>query len=259
MRAAHERKRIEPFFMSILERISRAPQWLRRRLAPGGLILLYHRVSEDSSDPYSLTATPSHFAEHMEVLRKLARPMRLEEMIRHILDGRRPARGVVVTFDDGYADNLHNAKPLLEKYEIPATVFVASGHVGRGQEFWWDELDRLLLQPGKLPEALSLQVRDESLSWELGAAASYDAEDFRRHSNWNAWQESDPTPRHTLYRALHGLLQPLSEVERGEKMKEILFWAGACDAAAARPGAAAHRPGRRLPHQLPRDAAACPG
>ena len=62
-----------------------------------------------------------------------------------------PSAGVVVTFDDGYADNFHNAKPLLERYEIPATVFVTTGYLQDQREFWWDELERILLQPGTLP------------------------------------------------------------------------------------------------------------
>jgi peptidoglycan/xylan/chitin deacetylase (PgdA/CDA1 family) len=50
----------------------------------------------------------------------------------------------VVTFDDGYADNLLNAKPLLEKYDTPATVFAASAHAPGGREYWWDVVDQLL-------------------------------------------------------------------------------------------------------------------
>ena len=45
-------------------------------------------------------------------------------------------RAVVVTFDDGYVDVLETAYPLLARYEIPATVFVVSGCLGK--RFWWD-------------------------------------------------------------------------------------------------------------------------
>ena len=57
---------------------------------------------------------------------------------------------IVVTFDDGYADNLWNAKPLLNML-IPATMFVLSGYLVNRRSYWWDELDHLLLRPNTLP------------------------------------------------------------------------------------------------------------
>ena len=68
----------------------------------------------------------------------------------------------MITFDDGYADVLHHAKPLLERHSVPATVFVATGAIGQRREFWWDELGGLFLQPGTLPEELELTVDEEN-------------------------------------------------------------------------------------------------
>lgn len=48
---------------------------------------------------------------------------------------------VLLTFDDGYANNLR-AMPILEQYGVPATIFVASGNVLSGEPFWWDVLYR---------------------------------------------------------------------------------------------------------------------
>ncbi len=117
--------------------------WHRLRDGPRVLVLGYHRVST-APDPYGLSVSPSHFAEHVEVIRragaatslKLCDPGSVRELYR--------AESICVTFDDGYADNLHVAKPILEKHGIPATVFVATGLVDSGREFWWDELAHLL-------------------------------------------------------------------------------------------------------------------
>jgi peptidoglycan/xylan/chitin deacetylase (PgdA/CDA1 family) len=176
-----------------------------------------------------LAVNPRHFAEHLEVLRQHARPMQLRELSQGLRDGNLSDRSVVITFDDGYADNLHNAKPLLERHDIPATVFVASGYIGRKREFWWDELDRLLLRPGTLPERVQLSVNGNTYRWELSEAAHYTVEDFRRHRGWRAWNKN-PTPRHQLYASLCKLLRPISEEERRQKLREVRRWTAAVPA-----------------------------
>src|SRR5688572_28754639 len=85
-----------------------------------------------------------------------------------------PSRAVAVTVDDGYVDNLAEAQPLLARREVLATVFVATDLVGRASEFWWDELERLLLQPGVLPSELMLVIGGASHRWSLGDASAYD-------------------------------------------------------------------------------------
>src|SRR5215831_13125303 len=86
---------------------------LRNRFTHAPLILLYHRVSDLPSDPHLLSVTTAHFAEHLSMLRRYTCPMPLRDIVRGLRDNNVPRRAVVVTFDDGYADNLHNAKPLL--------------------------------------------------------------------------------------------------------------------------------------------------
>ncbi len=90
------------------------------------LHLLYHRVNCLTPDPWTLCVSPAHFSEHLEVIARLSpRP--------------------VITFDDGYADNLHQALPLLEKYDVEARFFIVSGALGKTTEMWWDALERLYL------------------------------------------------------------------------------------------------------------------
>jgi peptidoglycan/xylan/chitin deacetylase (PgdA/CDA1 family) len=200
------------------------------------LILLYHRVATLKSDPWDLAVTPDRFAEHLEVLREYAMPMKLGQLSVALNDGRLPDRSVVVTFDDGYFDNLRNAKPLLERYDVPATVFVTSGFIGQKRQFWWDELDRLVLQPGRLPDRVQLSVDGKTYHWELGESADYTEEDFRSHRGWKARKECQ-TPRHYLYTSLHHLLRPLSAGERRRKVAEVRSWR--IDAPERRPR---HRP-----------------
>jgi peptidoglycan/xylan/chitin deacetylase (PgdA/CDA1 family) len=188
---------------------------------------MYHRVTELPNDPHILAVTPAHFAEQMEVVRKHYIPIQLQELVEALRDGDVPDRGVVVTFDDGYADNLYEARSWLERYEIPATVFVTAGYVGSRREFWWDELDRLLLQPGTLPENIRLKFNGNSCEWDLGESSIYTRENFQLDRNWHLERKDDPTPRHALFRMLFKRLSTLSGGEKHKILDDLLSWSGA--------------------------------
>jgi peptidoglycan/xylan/chitin deacetylase (PgdA/CDA1 family) len=209
-----------------ISRLRRTARRFRNTIAPGGLILLYHRVTEVDCDPWSLCVTPQHFAEHLEILLKNGYPMRLQQLNQALQARKRLPRAIAVTFDDGYADNLHNAKPLLERYDLPATVFVVSGYVGHQREFWWDELERLLLQPGTLPESLCLHINDSPFRWRSGESAHFSADNDQHHRSWYINQDA-PSPRHSLYDRLWKLLSPLLEDERRSILDQLLVWSGA--------------------------------
>ena len=133
---------------------------IQNRLSPGTLILLYHRVADLPLDPLLLSVTPAHFEEHLQVLSRITKPLSLRALVRSLRSNEVTPHGAVITFDDGAADNLHNAKPLLERYNIPATVFVATEYSKGEREFWWDELERLLLVPHEPGEKLYQQLSE---------------------------------------------------------------------------------------------------
>jgi peptidoglycan/xylan/chitin deacetylase (PgdA/CDA1 family) len=207
-----------------VHKLIRAARSLRQRLARRALILQYHRVTQLASDPYLLAVTPEHFAEHLSVLRKAARPVRLSRLFSELSAAKGLA--VVVTFDDGYYDAFSEAKPLLERYNIPATVFVASGFIDSKREFWWDELEKILLQPGTLPPRLCLEVNGRTHHWQLDEAKIYSEEDFCRHRSWNYGEKIDPTSRHSVFRSLYQLLQALPNEERSPVIAKLAAWAG---------------------------------
>ena len=94
--------------------------------------------------------TPHHFAEHLTVLQESVGTVRpLDELLGESVIGRVAARraGFAVTFDDGYVDNLEAAIPILERFQTPATVFIAPGLLDR-RSFWWDVLAELVLGSG---------------------------------------------------------------------------------------------------------------
>ncbi len=191
------------------------------RSAPG-IILLYHRVANVPSDPQLLAVQPAHFAAQMEVLAELAAPVTLAGCV----VGRPATRPhVAVTFDDGYADNLSNALPVLGRYGISATVFVTGGPDAPAREFWWDELDALLLCPGRLPDRVVLSIRGREQVFELGSSAEYTAENYARYRLWNVLQPP-PTARHTAYLELHSTLRPLYRDERTRLLDQLWHMQG---------------------------------
>ena len=195
------------FLRFALRRLRSIYRCVRSMLYAPCLILLYHRVYEAQSDPQLLCVTPQHFAEHLEYLRHHYRIMSLSDLAKALKEGRLPKRSVVITFDDGYVDNLWNAKPLLERYEAPATVFVTTGYLGR--MFWWDELERLLLQAQELPQRIKVIINGRAYEWDVSGEVT-----GQGYERWSVGCPDDPTPRHRAYRELHQLLRPLSREEQ---------------------------------------------
>ncbi|MGH9146088.1 MAG: polysaccharide deacetylase family protein [Vicinamibacterales bacterium] len=192
-----------------LRRIARCAA---QRIVPGSLILLYHRVAENAADPWSLCVTPRHFAEHLEVLR--GRVVRLTELRGESGGGRAIGR-LAITFDDGYADTLLVARPLLERHETPATVFVSTGGVNDGKPFWWDELTALLATPRDLPASLDLCVRGKRQRFESGPRVEPCTES-------DAWAPH----RIRLHHQLHSLLGALDAASRREQLATLREWVG---------------------------------
>lgn len=211
--------------MSIMKRLRRvADQW-KHVYDQKALILMYHRVTEVNSDPWGLCVTPEKFREQLEVLRSAFHPLPLAKLTKALETHNLPSRCVVITFDDGYGDNLHNARPLLEKYDVHATVFLVSGQIKKQKEFWWDELEGIFLQSGTLPAALHLRIDGKEHDWELGESNSLSVEDVVRYSDWRAGMKP-PTSRHSTYYAVWQQMQPLEEEQKQEILDELSEWAG---------------------------------
>jgi peptidoglycan/xylan/chitin deacetylase (PgdA/CDA1 family) len=182
-------------------------RWLKAQAYGGALILGYHRISAAPGALDGVCVSPENFAEQLDELRKRTNPIRLSELVQHIKDASLPEKSIAVTFDDGYADNLYTAKPLLEKYEIPATVFICTGNMGR--EFWWDELERLVTSSRTGLRGLELQAGGKQFEWHEANVSS------------NA---GEPGLRQEVCRALYQFLLPLDVEDQNHAMGLIRSW-----------------------------------
>jgi peptidoglycan/xylan/chitin deacetylase (PgdA/CDA1 family) len=124
-------------------RAGRAIAGALRRRSRRGLVLLYHRIAGPRRDPQMLDVRARNFDEQLGILARTTTPLPLDEFESLRRSGSLPARAVAVTFDDGYADNLHAAAPALMRHGIPATVFITTGMIGSEREFWWDDVERI--------------------------------------------------------------------------------------------------------------------
>lgn len=101
------------------------------------LVLCYHAVSEGWPSPAAISPTRL-YAQLRYLLRRGYRPLTLDAA----LESRVPGRSVVVTFDDAYASILESGLPVLERLEVPATVFVPTDAASEGAPMSWSELAR---------------------------------------------------------------------------------------------------------------------
>jgi peptidoglycan/xylan/chitin deacetylase (PgdA/CDA1 family) len=115
----------------------------------GVIILIYHSVADDDAAPYIEPANrvdPRTFERQMAFLAAERRVLGLSALVDEIAAGRTPSAGTVcITFDDGYRDNLTVAAPILDKYRLPATLFLPTGLIERREAQWSDRLHWLSL------------------------------------------------------------------------------------------------------------------
>ncbi len=108
-------------------------------------ILLYHRVDTPTGNGFASgresRVPPREFHRQMEFLKRRFHVLALKEAVSH-LNSRTPfpAGSLVVSFDDGYRDNLINAYPILSEYGIPFSVFVTTDYLGNQAIAWWERV-----------------------------------------------------------------------------------------------------------------------
>jgi len=177
------------------------------------ILLMYHRINKLSCDPWNLCVSPENFSQQLMLLKEQRDVVPLSWLVENLERGHVPDRTVVLTFDDGYADILFHAKPILEKHGCPATSFLATGPISGHNGFWWDVLARIVLESAPLPQELTVEVHGKTHSWCL-------KHDGQENGEPSGFSRSD------LYFALWSLVKPLSPRERQAVISLVAAWAG---------------------------------
>ena len=106
-------------------------------------VLAYHNVDHAPVGALlrKLYVTPTQFERQMWTLRRCGfRALSMSQGLPHLAD-EQPSKCVILTFDDGYLDNLREAAPILKKYGFSATCYVVSGRIGEHNRWDCDELN----------------------------------------------------------------------------------------------------------------------
>jgi peptidoglycan/xylan/chitin deacetylase (PgdA/CDA1 family) len=169
------------------------------------LILIYHRVTVLESDPQLLAVSPENFDAQIRHLKEHYTLLNVDEFAELISNNKKfPRKAVLLTFDDGYADNLHEAIPILEKHNAQALFYISTALLDTPYEFWWDDLERIFLTGKDLPDELTMSFRKDVFRFKT---------------------KSD-SERRGSYDQLHPLVKSCNVEDRAMLLEKIVAWSG---------------------------------
>lgn len=164
------------------------------------VLIYYHSINEYCEDRIRIPniVTPTVFESQIQYLASIARIIPLQEYLDHAKERKPlPQKSIVITFDDGYKDNLTTAFPILQKYDVPATFFVSTGYIGTDKIKWEDQLS-CLIRRSKV-KVISLSIPSGDVSFNI----SSEKDKFR------------------AINALVGILSHLNQSEREQVLNEL--------------------------------------
>ena len=115
---------------------------------PAAVMLMYHSVVENATlteNTIGTSKSSAIFEAHMRALARQFTPVSIDQVVAFVNGGAElPPRSVVVTFDDGFLDNYEVALPILNRYGIPATIYVLVDAVHTGIAPWYCRINYAL-------------------------------------------------------------------------------------------------------------------
>jgi len=140
------------------------------RLRGGAVIFMYHRVLLPEAAAChtvqpGMYVSLQNFKRQMGWIQAYFSILPLQELVLRLQTNKDISGCCALTFDDGWVDNYHNVYPIIKQYEIPITVFLATGFIGTGKWFWPEKVADFLflVASGKTDTGLVSKNLKESL------------------------------------------------------------------------------------------------
>jgi peptidoglycan/xylan/chitin deacetylase (PgdA/CDA1 family) len=181
------------FFAAGLRAIaaSRADRWLAPAARGRGVILTFHHVRPAKPRAFSPNRLLEITPDFLDVTLRTARAEGFDIVALDDLPARLRGEGksrpfAVLTFDDGYRDNVEHAAPVLRRHGVPWTLFVATDFAGGTGRLWWLELEEAVARLDRVSLALAGETIDlpcqtarekwaafETIYWRLRAGPEH--------------------------------------------------------------------------------------
>jgi peptidoglycan/xylan/chitin deacetylase (PgdA/CDA1 family) len=185
----------------------------RRRTEGSVRILYYHRVNDDN-DPFFHSISTGLFDQEMRYIARHYKVVSLAQALKHLGDNS-TEQVMAVTFDDGYQDNYHNAFPILQRYGLPATIFLTTGNMDSGEPLWF--------------ERLALALKTSSREWidveiDIPRRLPLVTEADRLRANDRIFAILRGLPDRDRRQTLNSILQQLGPANADARKNKLLTW-----------------------------------
>jgi peptidoglycan/xylan/chitin deacetylase (PgdA/CDA1 family)/CelD/BcsL family acetyltransferase involved in cellulose biosynthesis len=184
-----------------------------RRSQPSARILYYHRVNDDN-DPFFPSISRVLFEKEIRYLAGNYKVVSLTNALSH-LHGGSPETVLSITFDDGYQDNYQYAFPILQRYGVPATIFLTTGSLDSRDPLWFEQLARAVKMTER--DYIDLEI-DLPRRFKLSTQAERLEANTRIFSLLRSLTDSER--REGLVR----ILRELAVQDHGDRKDKMLTW-----------------------------------
>lgn len=133
---------------------------------PKLLLITYHKISSSLDDEY-LAVPHESFEQHVKFIKDNFKTVSMAEGLKALYENDSREIYAAINFDDGYMDNYLYGYPILKKYGVPATIFIATDFIGKSQIFWWDRVFNIVSSYFKQDDVQSRGLKADNINKAL--------------------------------------------------------------------------------------------